>query len=859
MKTDHYLRLMRVLDARIAEIAVHDGEGALLASSGPRLEGIPFPGPVRRDLDVHPVRDAARVLGWLRVLRDGPVEADEPQAWLDLVLPFVAQDLARHVAAVAIESTGRSASGTRLPRTADTGSSPRPVSIVAMQPSSRPGPTAVPAPSAPAPSSSVRTTSSTDIVRAPGATSSTGIVRAPDAASSTDTVRTRAAIASTGITRTPGTTSSTGITRGPGGTSSTGVVPTANAVSSAGATPAAKSSSAPAPDAGTALSSGTVSDGASASARAPAASRPPPGTAAVLGSPDDLPAVARSAVGALMCQGAMIYLPSLGLAESHQTGMLQAAEMDRALELLRGHLWPTMDKRRRAMILNRFRITADGPVEPFRVVCVPIHRRGVVRGILAAFNLRSEKRFEDRDRLHLERLAIVAARLADSWFDAGTGLLTRQAFEDRVARQRTAYAHRARCIVYANVDRFHVVNDAIGMEGGDGVLRSIAKCLGASGLPEHGFVGRLSGDRFVAFLENTTLNGARAWAERVQQSVHAMPLPEGCSGLPLTVSFGIAPVSEGAPHSRALADAELACKAAKDRGRARIELYADTDLSMIRRHDDLRVFKLLQDALAGERFRLYSQPIDPLRRPDAPREYEILLRMLTPEGQIVPPGEFLSAAQRYQVLDKLDDWVMLQAVGEIAKHGRRAFPRGTRFWINVSGQSLGDEAFADRAFSLVRRHRLRPGMLGFEITENAAVANLAAARKFIERLRDVGCDVKLDDFGTGLSSLSYLKELPVSGLKIDGSFVRGVIEDARSRSVVTAVLGMARELGLETTAECVETQDVADQLAAMGVTYAQGYLYGKPRPLAELIVEQGGPATTQPVALLEATAARPTG
>jgi EAL domain-containing protein (putative c-di-GMP-specific phosphodiesterase class I) len=194
---------------------------------------------------------------------------------------------------------------------------------------------------------------------------------------------------------------------------------------------------------------------------------------------------------------------------------------------------------------------------------------------------------------------------------------------------------------------------------------------------------------------------------------------------------------------------------------------------------------------------------------------------------------------------------MLQAVDEIAKHGRRAFPRGTRFWINVSGQSLGDEGFADRAFALVRRHRLRPGMLGFEITENAAVANLAMARRFIEKLRDVGCDVKLDDFGTGLSSLSYLKELPVSGLKIDGSFVRGVLEDSRSRSVVTAVLGMARELDMETTAECVESQEVADQLAAMGVTYAQGYLYGRPRPLAELIHEQGGapvaPPAVQPV------------
>jgi diguanylate cyclase (GGDEF)-like protein len=821
VKTDHYLRLVRVLDARIAEIAVHDGEGALLAASGPRLREMPFPGPAARDLEVHPVRDASRMLGWLRVLRDVPVDPGESNGWLDPVLPFVAQDLARHAASVAIAATGRSATGARARAANDSGRLPR---VVPDTSSSTAGLRAI--------ETGTHGLRASDTSTAPG-------LPVPDVGA-TSGLRALAPAAR--------------LVAADAAPSVTNAVPSAQQASNP-AEPAANAMVAARHDVA-AASSAEASPAPTMASASAATAIPPPSpsrTTSVVGDPNDLPGVARSAVGALHCQAAFIYLPTLGLAEAHQTGMLQPAEMDRALELLRTHLWPTTDKRRRPIMLNRFRVTEDGPVEPFRIACVPIHRRGVVRGVLAVVNLRGERRFEERDRLHLERLAIIAARLADSWFDAGTGLLTRQAFEDRVGRQRASYSHRARCLVYANVDRFHVVNDAVGMDAGDGVLRSIARCLASSALPEHGFVGRLSGDRFVAFLENTTMNGARAWAERVQQAVRAMPLPEGCGGLPLTVSFGIAPVSEGAPHSRALADAELACKAAKDRGRARIELYADADLSMVRRHDDLRVFRLLQDALAGERFRLYSQPIDPLRRPDAPREYEILLRMVAPDGQIVPPGEFLSAAQRYQVLDKLDDWVMLQAVDEIAKHGRRAFPRGTRFWINVSGQSLGDEGFADRAFSLVRRHRLRPGMLGFEITENAAVANLAMARRFIEKLRDVGCDVKLDDFGTGLSSLSYLKELPVSGLKIDGSFVRGVLEDSRSRSVVTAVLGMARELDMETTAECVESQEVADQLAAMGVTYAQGYLYGKPRPLAELIHEQGGTAVAPPAASPAAT------
>lgn len=551
-------------------------------------------------------------------------------------------------------------------------------------------------------------------------------------------------------------------------------------------------------------------------------------------APADLDAAVREAVRLLECQGAVLYLPALGRAVVHSTGILSSAETDRAQELLRTHLWPLAQHRRRRLVLNRFRVTEDGPAEPFRMVCAPVHRGGLLRGLLAGFSLRGERRFDERDAYPLERLAIAAARLLDPEFDAATGLLSRQAFEQRVTHQRAAYPHHARCLVYANVDRFHVVNEAAGMAAGDGVLRAVAQRLATADLPEYSFVGRLSGDRFVAFLENSSLNVARLWAERVQAAVAALPLPEPCQGLPLTISFGIAAVVDGAAHGRALADAELACKAAKDRGRARIEIYADSDLSLIRRHDDLRIFRLLQEALTDGRFRLYAQPVESLRERGASRQYEILVRMLGPLGEVIEPAAFLSAARRYQVLDKLDDWVLYRSLTELATLDRGRFPPGTRFWINVSGQSLADPGFAERARALVKRHALPAGSVGFEITENAAVADLAAARGFIERLRDVGCETKLDDFGTGLSSLAYLKELPVTGLKIDGGFVRGVLGDPRARSVVTAVLGIAGELGLDTTAECIETQAVADLLASMGVAYGQGYLYGRPEPLRDL-------------------------
>lgn len=531
------------------------------------------------------------------------------------------------------------------------------------------------------------------------------------------------------------------------------------------------------------------------------------------------------------CEGALVYVPGCAFARVRSRTDLPAVDTDRLLELARQHLWPAIAERRRRVVLNRFGVTKDAPVEPFRMMCAPLHARGRMVGILVAFNPRTSGRFVPPDAKRLERLGLALTKLVARAFDDGTGVLTRQAFEQRMLAQLETFRHRARCVLYANVDRFHVVNGALGLAGGDAVLGEIAARLVDSGLPEHSFVGRLSGDRFVAFLENCSLAGARTWAARVQRAVEAIPAPE--VGSALTISFGIAPVTEGMHPSRALAAAETACKAAKDRGRARIEIFADTDASMVQRHADLRTYRGLCAALEQGHFQLHAQPIRRLRGA-APDEFEILVRMLGEDGQVLSPDRFLSAATRYQLLDRLDQWVLLQATSMLEPHvqagGRRA-----RFWLNVSGQSLRDRDFTDLARSVLKGGRLPAGTVNFEITENAAIGNLAAAKRFVARLGEVGCAIKLDDFGTGLCSLTYLKELAVSGVKIDGSFVRGVLYDTRSRSLVTGVLHIAQQLQLETTAECVEAAEVCAQLAAMGVDYGQGYAYGRPVPLAGVL------------------------
>ena len=255
------------------------------------------------------------------------------------------------------------------------------------------------------------------------------------------------------------------------------------------------------------------------------------------------------------------------------------------------------------------------------------------------------------------------------------------------------------------------------------------------------------------------------------------------------------------------------------------------------------MFRDLVDALDSDRFTLFAQPLRALANPTLPTHYEILVRMLDSTGGIIAPEKFFSAATRYQLLSRLDQWVVTRTLAELRPVAAELRARGAMFWINLSGQSLAQAEFADFARSAVRDAGLPAGSIGFEITENAAIGNLEPAQRFMSRLRELGCSFALDDFGTGLSSLKYLKDLKVSMLKIDGSFIRDLLRDPRSDSLVRAVLRVAGELHLETTAECIETPEVAHHLSAIGVTYGQGFELGRPAPLKDVLAREFEPGS----------------
>jgi EAL domain-containing protein (putative c-di-GMP-specific phosphodiesterase class I) len=347
---------------------------------------------------------------------------------------------------------------------------------------------------------------------------------------------------------------------------------------------------------------------------------------------------------------------------------------------------------------------------------------------------------------------------------------------------------------------------------------------------------RISGDRFALMLPEANVNTAQDVAERLRDSLERAAFVRDRQTVDISASFGIAAVVGGhLSLSHALASAEIACKAAKDRGRNRVEVYADGDQSIVRRYTDLTLIGTVRAALLDQRFRLEAQPIVPLNGAAPNPKFELLLRMTDEDGNSIPPDKFLSAAERYQLAPAIDRWVVRRVIDVLKPLAPQLNPLGACFAVNISGQSLGDADFAAFMEDTLRDAGLPLELLSFEVTETAAVANIVRAEALIRRLREFGCAVALDDFGRGLSSLTYLKTLPVTHLKIDGSFVRDAVADERSQAMLSAIVQLARAMKLETVAECVESDAIRKAISELGVSYGQGFSIGRPVPLDKVL------------------------
>jgi diguanylate cyclase (GGDEF)-like protein len=422
-------------------------------------------------------------------------------------------------------------------------------------------------------------------------------------------------------------------------------------------------------------------------------------------------------------------------------------------------------------------------------------------------------------------------------YDVTTGLLTRTAFEQRAFAALGVGGKAEHCVAYADVDRLHVVNENHGMHAGDDVIARIADGI-RTNLPATITASRISGDRFALFLPETNLDSAEEFLGRLCTTIAALEHAHNDKKIELSLSIGVARVPDTKyPLSHALAAAEVACKAAKDRGRGRVEAYHDADRSIVRRYEDVAIAGDLRDAIANDRFRMEAQPIVQLGNAGAPRRFELLLRMIDASGESVAPDKFLSAAERYQLATDIDRWVVQYALEILSSAAPALQNLGAHFAINLSGQSVGDEDFPAFLEAKLREYDLPPSLLSFEITETAAVANIVRAETLVRRLQDLGHDIALDDFGRGLSSLTYLKSLSVSDLKIDGGLIRDLASNSRSQAMVTAITQLAKTMKLRTTAECVESEAILAAVARLGVDFGQGFAIGRPRPL-EIVLQE---------------------
>ncbi|MGH6885735.1 MAG: putative bifunctional diguanylate cyclase/phosphodiesterase, partial [Geminicoccales bacterium] len=501
------------------------------------------------------------------------------------------------------------------------------------------------------------------------------------------------------------------------------------------------------------------------------------------------------------------------------------------------HLLNWAQLQRRNLVINKIKVRAI-ELPPYKILATPVrHASGRVVGFLVMFRQESAPSFDPRTERLVELLARKTTTALANNFDALTALLTRPAFESQV-RGKLASRRQpaAECVLYLDVDRVHVINDNFGMHVGDEVIGKVAEVLRRKPRPG-ALSARIAGDRFAVFLPDCTLDFAQQIGEMLRRQCAELTYARGDGTVQVSVSVGAAELPEES-HNRlahGLANAEIACKAAKDRGRNRVEIFQDADQSIMRRSTDIVVVQALHEALAADRFALFAQPILPLGAEHTEPRFEFLLRMVSENSELLPPEKFLSAAERYQLLPAIDRWVIKNALAALSAHAATLRGRAMRFSMNISGASIAADDFLDFIQGAIADSGLPPEILCFELTETSAVSNLAKADRLMQRLRGFGCTFALDDFGTGLSSLAYLKALPVSVLKIDGAFVRDAGTSQRAESMVRAIAQMARTMGMETVAEYVETDDLRTRMIALGVDYGQGFAIGRPVPIDQVL------------------------
>jgi len=428
-----------------------------------------------------------------------------------------------------------------------------------------------------------------------------------------------------------------------------------------------------------------------------------------------------------------------------------------------------------------------------------------------------------------EQLAYLASH------DPLTGLYNRHHFLvlAQQAWQRRQLEQQTSAVLFIDIDQFKLVNTTCDHAAGDALLKQISDQLKRA-LGQNGVLARIGGDEFGVLLPGKTAQEAFSIAYSLLDVVKEFRFFWQDSLFSISVSIGLTEITlDDLSAEQTLKKADSACFVAKEKGRNRIHLFNADDQELQKHQSEVQWLQVLRHALEQDKFVLYMQPIQAIQQRDTVAHYELLLRLVGEDDSIIAPGNFLSSAERYGLMPQIDRWVLRSYFRWLAQHPQHLTTLGLAS-INLSGASLVDPLFKAYVQGLLDEYQIPARHICFEITESMAILNLQNTLDFIHHFRGLGCHFSLDDFGSGFSSYGYLKNFPVDFVKIDGNFVRDLLEDKYDRAIVNSIHDVATAMGIQTIAEFVENQEIMLELKRMGVTYAQGYGIAKPRPLADI-------------------------
>jgi diguanylate cyclase (GGDEF)-like protein/PAS domain S-box-containing protein len=479
---------------------------------------------------------------------------------------------------------------------------------------------------------------------------------------------------------------------------------------------------------------------------------------------------------------------------------------------------PTLQKTFKEMLLKN---KGGGTILIEGSISVIQDRMGTIEGYVIAFRDISEKR------------ALSETINYQANHDSLTGLINRNAFSMKLSTFIES-AQQEECqhaLLYLDLDQFNLINDSVGQSAGDDLLLETTAII-KSVIRGSDVCARIGGDEFGIILGYSTPEQAKVVSQRLHAKLADKKLSWGSQVFNIHSSIGLVMIEgDKLEMQTILSAASDACTLAKDEGGRRIKYYTISDSLFQQRQGEMQWVSRLMKVLEEDRFRLYVQPIVPLKPiSEYHNKYEILIRMLDDQGQVVSPARFIPAAEKYHFMPQLDRWVIantLDMCGTLQIEGL--------FSINLSAQSVAEVNFLEYIYRQFDKHKVDPKTICFEITETATISNMATASSFIEDLKKIGCTFALDDFGSGFSSFNYLKNMPIDFLKIDGSFVRDMDKNPVNSAMVEAMNTLGHIIGVKTIAEFVCNSTIKEKLTDLNVDFAQGFELSEPKPITQLL------------------------